>query len=76
MNLEKSEVMREEMEYLGWTFVMAGENKPHRRCNPCMTCRIMENHEEGSTLSSEFLWRSQVLTAPYSQFCLFLSPPD
>ena len=41
IKLEKCEFMREEMEYLGFEWGMAGGNQPRLRCSPYRTCRYV-----------------------------------
>ena len=40
IKLEKSEFMKEEMEYFGFQLGMAGRNQPRLRCSPYRTCRF------------------------------------
>ena len=54
---------------------MAGGNQPHRRCNVCKTCKYVTTPR---TVYMTFgvVLALAILPAPYTQFYLFIGPPD
>ena len=76
IKLEKCEFMREEMEYLGFHVGYGWWKPAASNMQPLQDMQIRDDPEEVIHDVCNFCLRVQFLPVPYTQFYIFICPPD